>query len=236
MPNKKKKSSKKHKQQHRPPGNHTSGLPPQAAGSASGGPSTTTTTTAVTYKCLRFPVDGSSPERLDYTTITPLPKCYDSYLDIAADLRAYWHGDYLAHKIQNLVVEGQSPATLNGEYIIYYSIDPSMPANKTLLSMPAVRDAVERSTNSGERFEGRLFYRGDVFVVRLGDTFENTNFEAKYDDISPQLVQPLTQILAEIFENNWERKFLETQRRNDAYFDESLGKYRDYKGKLMAEL
>lgn len=217
MPNKKKSSKK-----HHPSGNHTGGQPSrsQATGSSSGGPPTATAaptgTNIITYKCLRLPADGSPIELLDYTTTSTIPKGCDSYLDVAADLRRYWHGDYFARINQCLCVEENLLPALNGQYILYYSTDSSRPVNKTLLSMPLLHDAIEKSTKSGEKFEERVFYHGDVFVVRLSDTFENTNFKAQYDDISPQLVQPLIQLLDKVlFAGCWGEKFLEYQRKMD---------------------
>lgn len=238
MPNKKKSSKKHHSS-----GKHTSGQPSrsQATGSSSGGPSTNTAastgTNIVTYKCLRLPADGSPIELLDYTTTPTIPKSYDSYLDVAADLRRYWHGDYSARIIQCLCVEENLLPALNGQYILYYSTDSSWPVNRTLLSMPVLHDAIEKSTKSGEKFEERVFYCGDVFVVRLRDTFENTNFKAQYDDISPQLVEPLVQLLDKVmFAGGWGEKFLEYQRKMDEDIAKHMEKHEDCRAKMMSEL
>ncbi|KAF8476069.1 hypothetical protein BDZ91DRAFT_779089 [Kalaharituber pfeilii] len=190
-----------------------------------------------TYKCLRLPADGSPVERLDYTTISAIPKGYDSSFDIAADLRRYWHGDYLTRLMQSFCVGEHSLPALNGQYLIYYSTDPSQPANKTLLSMPALHDAIEKSTKGGEKFEERMFYRGDVFVVRLRDWEENTDFKCQHDDISLQLVEPLIQLLdKEFFTHNWVKKFLEHQRKMDEEMDKHLQKYHDHRDKMMSRL
>lgn len=238
MPNKKKSSKK-----NRSSGNHTSGQPSssQATGSSSGGPSTTTAaptgTNIITYKCLRLPADGSPIELLDYTTTSTIPKGYDSYLDSAADLRRYWQGDYFARIIQCLCVEKNSLPALNGQYILYYSTDSSRPVNRTLLSMPVLHDAIEKSTKNGEKFEERVFYCGDVFVVRLRDAPENTNFKSQYDDISPQLVQPLVQLLDKVmFAGGWGKKFLEHQRKMDEDMAKYMEKHEDCRAKMMSGL
>lgn len=240
MPNKKKKSSK----QHRSSGSRTSNQPPHSqatyTGSASG-PSTATAaptnTNTITYKCLRLPADGSPIERLDYTTTSSIPKGPDSYFDVAADLRRYWHGDYLARQTQSFCV-GENPLpALNGQYILYYSTDSSQPANKTLLSLPVLQEAIEKSTKNGEKFEERMFYHGDMFVVRLRDWEENTNFRSKHDDISPQLVQPLIQLLDKgLFAHGWGEKFLEYQHKLNEDTAKCMEKHEFHRVEMMSRL
>ncbi|KAF8246572.1 hypothetical protein K440DRAFT_662006 [Wilcoxina mikolae CBS 423.85] len=240
MPNKKKKKSsgsKKSKTQHQ---NLSNTQPSQASASSQSGPSTSATdrptlagntSTKVTYKGLRFPADGSPPDRIDYTT-TPASR-EDPWLDFAADFSPYWNGDYKTRKFQIYAVEKQDTAILNGYYIGYYSRNSDLPVNKTILSMPPMRAAVDWSIAQGEKFEERLFWRGDVFVCRM--PFEN-GFEAMYDDISPQLVQPLSELLARVYVDDWEEKRLERFVRMDAEWDEHDRKQGIVKEKLATEM
>jgi hypothetical protein len=240
MPNKKKKKSsgsKKSKTQPHPTGNPSDKQPSQASASSHSRPSTTATDqptragssstaagppTKATYKGLRFPADGSPPVRISYATIPPSGE--DQWLDIAPDFSPYWNGDYETRKLQVHHVADQEIVILDGYYISYYSRNLDLPVNKTLLSMPPVRTAVDKSIAQGEKFEERLFWRGDVFVCRMREPFEN-DFKAKYDDISPQLVGPLSELLADGFAYDWEAKNLERYVQDDAYFEDFRRKY-----------
>lgn len=103
--------------------------------------------------------------------------------------------------------------------------------------MPVLHDAIEKSTKNGEKFEERVFYCGDVFVVRLRDAPENTNFKSQYDDISPQLVQPLVQLLDKVmFAGGWGEKFLEHQRKMDEDMAKYMEKHEDCRAKMMSGL
>jgi len=247
MPNKKKKSSKKPKTQHNPSGNPSGTQRSRASASSHSGPSTTTTgqstqaggsstggpSTAATYKGLRFPANGSAPHRIDYTTTKPTQRP-DSWLGIAADFSPYWNGDYQTRKMQRLCVSQNSLPALDGDYNIYYSRNPDLPVNEAIRSIPVVRATIDRSIERGEKFEERLFWRGDVLVARMGESFEK-DFNAKYDDISPQLVQPLIELLARGFASDWEDKFVEYQERLEADFEEHDRKSKIMKQKIITE-
>ncbi|KAF8252089.1 hypothetical protein K440DRAFT_609920 [Wilcoxina mikolae CBS 423.85] len=245
MPNKKKSSgSKKPKTQHHSPSNTQ---PSQACSASSpSGPSTTATdqpthatpgpSTKVTYKGLRFPADNSPPDRIDYTTTEPTEGS-DTWLGIAADFSPYWNGDYKARKTQSHVVQEQAGerAILDGHYVIYYTRNPNLPVNKSILSMPPMRAAVDKSIARGEKFEERLFWRGDVLVARLREPFE-THFKAKHDDVSPQMVKPLIELLVEGFVGDWEGKALERFAEHDVFFEESIRKHERTKEELATSL
>lgn len=103
--------------------------------------------------------------------------------------------------------------------------------------MPVLQEAIEKSTQNGEKFEERMFYHGDVFVVRLRDWEENTNFKSKHDDISPQLVQPLIQLLDKgLFAHGWGEKFLEYQHKMDEDMAKHMEKHESYRVEMMSKL
>jgi hypothetical protein len=68
----------------------------------------------------------------------------------------------------------------------------------------------------------------------MGESFEK-DFNAKYDDISPQLVQPLIELLARGFASDWEDKFVEYQERLEADFEEHDRKSKIMKQKIITE-
>jgi hypothetical protein len=190
-----------------------------------------------TYKCLRLPANGSPIDRLDYTTTSSIPKGPDTCWDFAADFRRYWQGDYLSREVQSFRVDEHPIPALDGEYILYYSTDSSRPVNRTVLSMPAVHDAVEKSTNRGEKFEERLFYRGDVFVVRLKEWGENNGYLAIHEDISPEAMQPVVEILGErLIACNWEDRFLEYQHETTEYDKQFMQRHESHRAGMMSHL
>jgi hypothetical protein len=69
----------------------------------------------------------------------------------------------------------------------------------------------------------------------MREPFEN-DFKAKYDDISPQLVGPLSELLAIGFAHDWEGKDLERYVQTDAYFEDQLKKRESIKEKLATAM
>ncbi|KAF8541710.1 hypothetical protein BDD12DRAFT_828419 [Trichophaea hybrida] len=215
----------------RPPSNNPSNKPPsKASASSSSRPSSTATDQpthatiwpldAVVYKGLLFPVDGSPPGEIDYVTTKPTEGT-DKWLKTAADFSLHWNGNYTTRKVHSIVLESQSGEHKDSyeHYIIYYSISPDLPVNEAILKLPALRAAVGESIARGEKFEERMFWRGDVFIARLREPFEN-EWKAKYDDILPELMVPLVQILAEGFAINWQQKSLESYAEYDVKYKE----------------
>ncbi|KAI5842150.1 hypothetical protein DFP73DRAFT_632884 [Morchella snyderi] len=180
-----------------------------------------------TYNCLRLPASGAPAELVPYTTVAPstFPQDDNSTLfdngafQVVPDLRPYWSGDYQDRHFQRFVVREHPLPMLDGEFIVYYSVNTAKPANRTVRNMPAVHAAVERSLRAGVRFEDRLFYRGDVLVVRLGEVWEDADFEEHYEDVRAEMVAPVLEILGErFFCPAWEEVSLEQQRKDDAWY------------------
>jgi hypothetical protein len=245
MPNKKKKSSGKQKQSTQA-GGSSSNAPqesstPSNTHSETPTPNTTVppqsskTSTGRRFTCLRFPADGSPPGLVEGKMSTDQfsPK-YGFVTE--PDLSELWEGDCSKLKMQRLVVVKMDPPEINTEYWSFYSIDPNLPVNKSLLSFPKVKSAISKSTATGGRFEDRLFYRGDYFLVRLEDETDKTNFEARGQSIHPSLIPPLRGIIERHITGNWEDKFLERQAKSDAYFDRVGRREKDFKEKLMSQL
>jgi hypothetical protein len=195
-----------------------------------------------TYQCLLLPASGAPVSRVPYTTVEPstFPKDDRSALfdngafQMVPDLRPYWTGDYQDRRFRRFIVREHPLPMLDGEFILYYSVSADKPANKTILGMPAVRDAVERSRRAGVRFEDRLFWRGDVLVVRLGEVWEDADFE-KFEDVRGEMVPHVLKMLGErMFTPTWEEEGLERQRKEDAWWERLAEKERGMKERLFA--
>ncbi|RPB06316.1 hypothetical protein P167DRAFT_239768 [Morchella conica CCBAS932] len=195
-----------------------------------------------TYQSLLLPASGAPVSLVPYITVAPstFPKDDDSALfdnrafQLVPDLRPYWSGDYQDRRFRRFIVRSHPQPMLDGEFIVYYSTSADKPANKTILDMPSVRDAIERS---GVRVEDRLFYRGDVLVVRLGEVWEDVGFEERYEDVRGEMVAAVVEMLGErLFAPGWEEGFLERQRRDDAWFERLAIKERGMKEQLFAAM
>lgn len=81
--------------------------------------------------------------------------------------------------------------------------------------MPAVRGVLEESVGTGEIFD-RLFYRGDVFMVRLGQGWVDAESRAVFADMEEgKMVQLLVDMVEALVESGWGQGFLEYQKRQN---------------------
>ncbi|KAI5820344.1 hypothetical protein BZA77DRAFT_302256 [Pyronema omphalodes] len=172
------------------------------------------TSTGRTFTCLCFPADGSPLHLVEARMGAGQFKPKHGGVK-EPDLSEHLKGDSSKHDMQAIIVRDTYPFGINTAYWSYYSIDPNLPANKSLLSFPMVKSAIANSTATGQKFEDRYFYRGDYFLVRLEDETDRTDFEARGQSIHPRLIPRLREIIEIFIAHNWREEFLEKQVQRD---------------------
>ena len=106
--------------------------------------------TAVRPTALLLPADGSSVRLVNYSLIHPEaeennPEAFQEELP---GLRPWFGNSFRERAIYDFTADG-------GNYSLYYTLSPLLPANETCKRILNV-----------ELDEGRLFWKGDVLVVR----------------------------------------------------------------------
>ncbi|KAF8251700.1 hypothetical protein K440DRAFT_658369 [Wilcoxina mikolae CBS 423.85] len=165
-------------------------------------------------KVLRLPADGSEPSIISVSTLDITDerkdleaRGMDCYLHHVPDLRRYWTHAFKMRDHRQVTITNNDVPALNGKYLVFFIIDEEFPRNQTICAM--IRPEIESCIRSGELFRDRLFWCGDVFVVRLGDPeFLKWNY-ANYDDIPTEMLQ-IPPFLVQVFEIGFKTKHLES--------------------------
>lgn len=162
---------------------------------------------------LRLPADGSPPTIISVPTIDirserkstgVVPN--DLYLCYVPDLRPYWLDAFRTRRIQGMTVQKSDHSSLHGEYLTVYITHPDFPRNKTIADL--LKPEIEEYIKSGERFLDRVFWRGDVFIMREGEARVYKQSNQEYPDMPGEMVQ-MPEFLKILFRHMFGRKILE---------------------------
>lgn len=114
---------------------------------------------------IRLPVGGKSPElvTLDVCENLAGPE-FTTWLASVPDFRPFW-GDILhaQQDYQMMTVETDDNTANVGTVIVFYNTSEELPHNQCVANMLGVHEATES-------MRSRLFWQGDVFLVRFDET------------------------------------------------------------------
>jgi hypothetical protein len=172
-------------------------------------------------KVLRLPADGSAPTILSVATIDLRNEksdrrgtlVTDSWLYHVPDLRRYWGQYFKTRDSRRLEITNNVVPALNGQYVVHFITDDAFPRNKTVSTL--IRSAIEAAIRRGEVFQERLFWCGDVFVTRLGDSECLEGGWSNYVDLPKETLQ-MPPAFTLFFQGSFQEKFLEKQQRDSA--------------------
>ncbi|KAI5855912.1 hypothetical protein BZA05DRAFT_390034 [Tricharina praecox] len=186
-------------------------------------------------KVYRLPADGEAPTIISVPTIDikNIPKdlehkTWDLHLTHVPDLRPYWSYGFLDRESARIEVGGHG-AAIDGVYLFYFITDPEFPRNET------IRKMVQQLIDKDEDYEERLFWRGDVFFVGLGDPEWGRNGYANYRDAPKELLQ-MPNFLTRYFQHSYEEKFLEQNVKTKAELQASPEEHQRKKDLVFARM
>ncbi|KAJ4382545.1 hypothetical protein N0V86_001765 [Didymella sp. IMI 355093] len=165
-----------------------------------------------TVQVFRIPADGSEPrlvhiafhaQRLESKRKVPEFGFY-----LVPDFREFWASYHLDRKFARCTVENQPIEEIEGNYWVYRNGNPDLPENAYIKRMLGI-DRVDHS---------RQFYYGDVFIVRF--TEHSKTFAYTVDNIPSASSPSLIAVLKVLFQHEWESAFIESELRDDQYFEE----------------
>lgn len=162
-----------------------------------------------TVRVGRLPADGkelelvpinfyAQPEKHD-RRVPEYGHCY------MPDFHRYWGACQLDRRFRRVNAENQEIKTLNGEYWIYWNENDELPENAYIKDLIGIKQV---------DFARRFWY-GDAFIVRFSE--HPTTFAYDVHDAPAAILQ--WHPLRRIFQDMWEKSFLESELEQDQYFE-----------------
>jgi hypothetical protein len=164
-----------------------------------------------TVQVLQLPADGSE-SKLVPITFHALPlkskrKIPESGFYLAPDFRKYWAFCHLDRKFRRCTVESQPIKEIEGDYWIYRNQNVDLPENAYIKGVLGI-DRIDLS---------RRFYYGDVFIVKF--TENPDTFAYAVNCIPRASLLELVAVLKELFQEEWESSFIESELESDKYYE-----------------
>ena len=122
------------------------------------------------------------------------------------DLREFWQHGFDERRTHRVDLVNQAIKVLDGTYLIYYTLFDELPRNRGVSTL--ISEEIASSMARGEMFVQRLFWRGDIFLVRFCDDWKNSSNAGDLEDVSDNLI-PLLELLKKILGHIWQEQNLE---------------------------
>jgi hypothetical protein len=152
----------------------------------------------------RLPADGSSPEMvaIDFHKFPDedYHKMNEGVGNLAPDFHSYWGKHQFERRFHKWTFNDQPSEDSNGEYRVYYNGDFE-------LSEETKNKSVKRFLEGEEINDTRLFWHGDIFLVRYSEHPETYKYDV-HDVPATSIYGPA---LRAIFRHMWNEKTLEVE-------------------------
>jgi hypothetical protein len=154
-----------------------------------------------TVRVGRLPADGSSPElvAIDFHELPDKEsqKIGEGIGNLAPDFHSYWNEHQFDRRFHKWAFNDQPNEDSNGEYRLYCNENPELSENEN----------VKRFLEGEDINAMRLFWHGDVFLVRYSEHPETYKYDV-HDVPATSLYGPA---LGAIFRHMWNEKTLELE-------------------------
>lgn len=162
-----------------------------------------------------LPADGIEPSLVSiafHELPTPANhKLVEYGWDYVPDFHNAWHVCQFDRRYLNIPSGDQFSSDWDGEYRLYWNENDALPENETIKALLGIEEVDPM----------RRFWYGDVFLMRYSE--HPKTFKFNVHDLQLDVLQSRA-ALKRVFQNMWEKRFLETELEQDQYSEEHRAK------------
>lgn len=167
-----------------------------------------------TVRVSRLPAHGKEPELVSIDFYA-LPEERDRRVRelghyYMPDFHRYWGSCQLDRRFRSVDAENQEIKSLNGKYLIYWNENDELPENEHIKNLIGIKQ-VDYT---------RRFWYGDAFIVRYSEHPKTFAFDIY--DVPTAILK--WHLLNMIFQDMWEKSFLESELEQDQRMEADLEK------------